>query len=246
MKRQRVSKLSLFDNAKFNFRMFYLVIVLSMVLLLLSFVLYIAFYFFSIKYIKIEGDLVYSSPSVLITKLKEDKSITNLFTTNIGAISTKILIDPWIKSAEIARQFPDTIIVKISEHKPKIRLNNHDIITEDNTVLHNVVFGDSRFDNFVKFYVSLPYLSVAYDYYNLADPIFKKYQMPIVSLYLPEPAILILRTSNGKKVVFCGDNLLQKIQDFDKNWTKIQQQFHLSSNNINYCYDHYIALEQQS
>lgn len=244
MKLQKISKSSIFDNAKFNFKMFYLVIILSMLLLLLSFLLYIAFYFFSIKYIKVEGEINYSSSTGLISKLKEDKSINNLFTTNIGAISTKILLDPWIKSAEIERQFPDTIIIKITEHKPKIRLNNHDIITEDNAVLHDVVFSDNRFDNFVRFYVSLPYLSYAYEYYVLAEPILKKYQMPILSLYLPEPTILILRTINNKKIVLCSDNLSQKIKDFDINWGKIQQQYRLSSNSINYCYDHYIALEQ--
>ncbi len=244
MKLQKISRGSIFDNAKFNFRMFYLVIILSMLLLLLSFLLYIAFYFFSIKYIRVEGELNYTSSSSLILKLKEDKSINNLFTTNIGAISTKLLLDPWIKSAEIERQFPDTIIIKITEHKPKIRLNNHDIITEDNTVLHDVVFSDNRFDNFVRFYVSLPYLSSAYQYYTLAEPILKKYQMPILSLYLPEPTILIFRTTNNKKIVLCGDNLSQKIEDFDVNWEKIQQQYHLSSNSINYCYDHYITLDQ--
>jgi cell division septal protein FtsQ len=246
MKLPRTNKTSLFDNAKFNFRMFYLVIILSMILLLLSFVLYIAFYFFSIKYIRVEGEINYSSATNLIFKLKEDKSINNLFTTNIGAISTKILLDPWVKSAEIERQFPDTIIIKITEYKPKIRLNNHDIITQDNTVLHDVVFSDNRFDSFVRFYVSLPYLSYAYQYYSLAEPILKKNQMPISSLYLPEPTILIFKTANNKRIVFCGDDLLQKIKDFDMNWTKIQQQYHLASNSINYCYDHYIALEGSS
>lgn len=236
------SKTNIFENTKLNLRLFHLVTTLSMLLLLLSFLLYTGYYLFAIKYITIEGNIKYSSINDLILKLKKDKFINNLFTANLRAINNDILLDPWIKSASIVRQFPDNIIIRITEHKPKIYLNNHDIITEDNILLYNVV--DNKFDDLVKFYVPFLYLDDAINYYNQAVSIFKKYQMPITSLYLPNPTTLIIYSQpDNKKVVLCSNNLEQKIKDFDINWNKIQQQYNIVSNNINYCYAHYIAVK---
>ena len=64
---------------------------------------------------------------------------TNIFSVNLSATRKKLLAHPWIDDAEVRRELPDGINIRIKEHKPlaiidvgrKFLINDHGVIFKE-------------------------------------------------------------------------------------------------------------------
>ena len=71
--------------------------------------------YFNCEHIRIEGAEWLSEKQVIEQAGIEEKA--NIFSFNLFLAHKKLVGHPWIKSAQIGREFPNTIFIRINEHK---------------------------------------------------------------------------------------------------------------------------------
>ena len=83
--------------------------------------LVIGLLFFKVEYVRVEGNTRYPKNDILETTSVEKGS--NLFTVNEGEIEKRLTEKyPYISSVELQRNWPETLIIKISEAQPAYAL----------------------------------------------------------------------------------------------------------------------------
>ena len=75
---------------------------------------------FAIDQLKIQGKFKYMKPSEVEAVILEQK-LGNFFSVNLDEIKRRIEILPWVKYAQVRREWPDTLKVTIAEHRPVMR-----------------------------------------------------------------------------------------------------------------------------
>ena len=72
--------------------------------------------YFKIRNLNIEGNRMLTREQVAeLAKINEN---INIFSVNLSITRKKLLANPWIAAAEVIREIPDRITLKIKEHKP--------------------------------------------------------------------------------------------------------------------------------
>jgi cell division protein FtsQ len=68
----------------------------------------------------------------------------NILSVNVSALRSRILVHPWIASAEVARELPDAIHIQVKEHVPiaMIQLDKRYYIGEDGQIFKPVSASD--------------------------------------------------------------------------------------------------------
>lgn len=97
--------------------------------------LVIGFLFFKVEYIRVEGNTRYPENEILETISIEKGS--NLFTANEGEIERRLIEKyPYISSVKLQRNWPETLIIQISEAQPAYALEDSEgtgyILLSDN------------------------------------------------------------------------------------------------------------------
>ncbi len=92
-----------------------------------------------LKNIKIEGEFRFVSKGDLQERIssKLDGSFVDL---DLGAIKDAIESNPWVANVKIERVWPDSLKLKVHEHKPIARWNNDGFIASDGRL---IISGDN-------------------------------------------------------------------------------------------------------
>lgn len=80
-----------------------------------------------IAHVSVQGDFKYVS-QVDIEALVATKLTETFLELDIVALKSHLEIHPWIDRAIVTRQWPDTLLIKISEQQPIARWNLHDFL----------------------------------------------------------------------------------------------------------------------
>lgn len=108
----RIPKLKQARRKKTNRR---LVFYLSIFFVLISIIIYLQSPLSNVKDIKVKGNTIVSDKTIIeITKINND---TNIWTINSNKLNEKIEKSPIIKSVNIKRKLPSTILIDVSEYK---------------------------------------------------------------------------------------------------------------------------------
>ena len=91
---------------------------------------------FTIESVKIKGKFRFSSPQQVEASLK-DLDFGNFFSLELNAIKRHIEEMPWIARADIRRQWPDTLAINITEHRPVM-------LWQDNVTSQSNLSGDKQ------------------------------------------------------------------------------------------------------
>lgn len=76
--------------------------------------------YFPIKQVKIEGNLA-RSDSAQLEQISQKYIRGNIFRANLNGAQTAFETMPWIDTVTISRRLPDTVEIKLVEHKPVAR-----------------------------------------------------------------------------------------------------------------------------
>ncbi len=80
---------------------------------------------FNIENVKIKGKFVHSSPQKIEAGLR-DMSFGNFFALDLNHVKQRLEQLPWVARADIRREWPDTLAVQITEHRPAMRWQDND------------------------------------------------------------------------------------------------------------------------
>jgi len=75
---------------------------------------------FAIDQLKIKGKFRYMDPNEIQAVVME-RSIGNFFSVNLDEIKSRVETLPWVQSAQVRREWPNTLQVSVSEHRPVMR-----------------------------------------------------------------------------------------------------------------------------
>lgn len=89
---------------------------------------------FKIDKLKIKGKLRHLAPSE-IEQLVAKQEIGNFFSIELEAIKAEIEALAWVQQAEVRREWPDTLLIAISEHRPVMRWNDEKWVTSKGQVV---------------------------------------------------------------------------------------------------------------
>jgi cell division protein FtsQ len=85
--------------------------------------------FFSIRYVRVEGAIENLDVESLRQALLPIVS-TGYFSLPIEDIEKAAKSHPWVDGVQVARLWPDTLVLRISEQKPLVRWGNHALLNQ--------------------------------------------------------------------------------------------------------------------
>lgn len=151
---------------------------------------------FPVRHVRINGKVEHISAARL-QQTATDHISGNIFRVDINTIQAAYEKLPWIKSAQVRRLWPDTVIVDLTEHEPIARWNHNFLIDAD---------GDTfQVENAA---VSLPELtgqsgtekSAAATYHTLAQ-ILERHHLKAAALENSDRGAWTLTLDNGLKLI---------------------------------------------
>jgi cell division protein FtsQ len=163
-----------------------------------------------IKSVVVEGDF-YFMPKERATDLIGNEIDDDFLQIDLMRIKKAVLNDPWVESVTLTRQWPDTLVVKITEQKPIARWGegflNHrgDIIAEAE---------DARLKN-------LPYLSgnevdaveILQQYQDFSQ-LLRSRGLDIIALSCDDKKSWRLTLNNNIEIAIGRDQVMEKMQRF--------------------------------
>lgn len=89
---------------------------------------------FVIDQLKIRGKFRHLDP-VEIERLIAKRGMGNFFSVELEAIKEEIESMPWVQSAQVRREWPNALLVSVSEHRPVMRWNKNKWVNSVGTVI---------------------------------------------------------------------------------------------------------------
>jgi len=122
---------------------------------------------FVIDQLKIKGNFRYLEPADIEEAIGE-KALTNFFSIGLVEIKRKVESLPWVRHADIRREWPNTLVVSVQEHIPVMRWKDDMWVTSTGKVID--LPNDIRLSGVVTLYAnesdSLLALSTAFRWKN--------------------------------------------------------------------------------
>ncbi len=84
-------------------------------------------------------------PSDDVVALASLKPSQNILLTNLGAVARKVKANPWVRDVSVRRDFPDRIVIEVTERKPVAIVERADAlyyIERDGTVFEKITAGE--------------------------------------------------------------------------------------------------------
>ncbi|MDD3267021.1 MAG: FtsQ-type POTRA domain-containing protein [Burkholderiales bacterium] len=223
------------NNIQLNNRIAFLANMISIMLCVISIGYYIVTNWFKIDRIIIDGNMKHITSSEL-ENIANNKLHGTFFTLNIAELQDKFDELVWVQHVSVQRVFPNKIVVKLQEYDPVAKIDGIGILSRDGQVFNAV---DS--ESLPLFMVKLNNVQEAYQIYSKIKPIVEKHSDEILSLKMDNPRVLEIKTKNHLNVVFCQQNLDDKIKNLDIYWDKLNEILP-GVNSINFCYKDAVAI----
>jgi len=83
--------------------------------------------------------------SDVVIELTGLKPSQNLLMTNLGAVARKVKTNPWVKEVSVRRDFPDRLVIEVTERKPVALIERGDglyFIERDGTAFEKIGSGE--------------------------------------------------------------------------------------------------------
>lgn len=223
------------DNIQFNNRLAFLINTLGVVIIIFSLVFYAMHNMFRIKHIVIEGDIKHVTP-IQLTYVANNKLHGTFFTLNIDDLKSQFEVLPWVKQVVLQRQFPNTIIVKITEHNAIAHIGEEDLLAEDGEVFDGADNGELP-----TLYVSVDKASLAYEKYQQIESVITKHNDTVTKLWMSDPRIIKFTTESNLSVTICDQDFTTKLLEIDTYWDKLHQ-INPQLTSMNLCYKNAVAI----
>jgi len=84
-------------------------------------------------------------PSDAVIELTGLKPSQNILMTNLGAVARKVKTNPWVKEVSVRRDFPDRLVIEVTERKPVALIERGDglyFIERDGTAFERIASGE--------------------------------------------------------------------------------------------------------
>lgn len=131
----RIPKLKQARKQKANRR---LVFYLSIFLILISIIIYLQSPLSNVREVKVSGNTIFSEQTIIeTTKITED---TNIWTVSSKKLNKELKKSPIIKSVNVKRKLPSTILIDVTEYKVVGYVSskkNMDAVLENGSVVGN-------------------------------------------------------------------------------------------------------------
>lgn len=99
--------------------------------------------YFQMKETLVRGtERLQSDAVVELTGLKPSQ---NILMTNLGAVARKVKANPWVKDVSVRRDFPDRLVIEVTERKPVALVERGDglyFIERDGTAFEKIATGE--------------------------------------------------------------------------------------------------------
>ena len=227
------------DNIKFTKRLSYLVGGISVFILIFSFIYYGINHWFFIDRVVVTGKMEHVDTKKL-SEFIESRVYGNLFAININALQDDFGKFPWLKDVIVSRDFPNSILVEISEYTAVARLANIGLVADDGAVFagvdntqrlplihaREVDVGDALFE------------------YKLVNDIFSKHQVRVEQIFMTSPGVTKIDFSNKLRVVFCGIAIESQVHLLSDYWDKLYS-LNPKLNYVNMCYKNALAINKK-
>jgi cell division protein FtsQ len=226
---------NIFDNVKFINRLSYLIGGLAVFILLFSLVDYGINNWFTIDKVTITGDMEHVDQKQL-TDTTISAAQGNLFTLSLNNMQAQFLQIPWVKHIIISRNFPNDVMVLVSEYTAIAHLGNDRLISADGKIFNGVAS-----ESLPVFDTKIGDVSEALTDYQLIGRIFKDRGVDVERIYINGFGITKLYFSNDLQVVLCGTEIELQLKLLDKYWTKLYTT-NPGLNYVNMCYKNALAI----
>ncbi len=230
------TKLAILDNVKFLNRSSYLIGILAVLILLFSGIDYAVQRRFHIQHIVIEGDIKHVTKEQL-SYIAKNRLKGTLFTLNISSLQQEFRQIPWVKEVTVSREFPDTIIVDISEFNALARFGEEGLISEEGKIFEG---ADSNID-LPTFYVSVNQIPDALKDYKILSELLKNHSISLSKLFLARTGIMRFELSNNLTITICGNDIENQVDLISQYWDRLYQ-LNPKLNSINLCYKNAMAI----
>lgn len=231
------------DNVKFINRLAYLIGGLAVFILIFSLIDYGITNWFLVENVIITGEMNHIDSKGLVY-LAQDKVQGNLFTLDINEIQEDFFNMPWVKHVNVMREFPNSILVGLSEYSAIARLGDEALIADDGNVF-NGVDTDKQLP---VFYVAEQNTSEAIADFKSINKILNHRKVKITELALNGFGITSFTLSAESpvtqlKVVICGVQVESEVRLLDQYWDKLYS-INPGLNYINMCYKNAFAINE--
>lgn len=85
---------------------------------------------FALRHVVVEGSLAHTSRAYLEAVIREELKGT-FFTLNLADARASLLRVPWVKGVALRRQWPDRLVIVVTEHEPLARWNETGLVDTD-------------------------------------------------------------------------------------------------------------------
>lgn len=201
----------------------------SIMLCIISIGYYVVTNWFKIDRIIIDGNMKHVTSNEL-ENIANNKLHGTFFTLNITELQDRFEELVWVKHVSVKRVFPNTIVVKLQEHEPVANIDGMGILSSDGKIFNAL---DS--ESLPLLFVKLNNAQDAYQIYSKIEPIMEKHSDKILSLKMDNPRVIEIKTKNNLNIVFCHQDLDDKIKNLDEYWNKLNEILP-NFNSMNFCY----------
>jgi cell division protein FtsQ len=142
----------------------------------------------------------------------------NFFSLDVNAVRRQVESLPWVASAGIARQWPDTLLVTVSEHQPLWRWQGLEASSQKGLVSQQ---GVLFFPQSMRGFGHLPLLRSTQNDYNFLLRLFQEMQeivdvlgMPVAELRMDERRSITVNLQQGPELVLGRADIMARLTRF--------------------------------
>lgn len=197
-----------------------------------------------LTFLILTGDRQHVSSDDVRTVLKEQKNRLNFFTLEIAQIQKQLEEMPWVYSASIRKQWPNTIKIHIVEQSIIAIWNNNALLNQAGEIIH--ASPESIIDQYIKLYGEDEFAKQVLQTYLEVEQLLKvnKFKIKLLSSDQRNSSNIIL--DNGIALRLGKEQKLDRIQRFLSVFPLIENKYDI--NTIDYFdlrYDTGIAIGWQ-
>lgn len=227
------------NNVYLNNRISHLVNIAWVSVMLLAFAYYATHNWFRVKKVIIDGDMTYITTAQL-KYIANNKLHGTFFTLDIEELKEQFEVLPWVKSVDIQRKFPNTILVHVNEFKAVAKIaDSNNLLADDGEVFDGA--DDANDLELPILHVDVSRATFAYDKYLTIESVVSRHGDHITNIWMSDPRILVLTTENNLHITLCEQDLTSKLHNLDSYW---QQLYAINPNitTMNLCYKNAVAI----